>query len=333
MIGIRRISVIAAAAIAAGAFALAGCGDEQDSEGTELRLAHVLQQDHPVHKAMVRMAELVEEKTDGELTIHLRHSEQLGAEKELIEKCQAGEIHMTKVSTNALEANVRDLGVYALPFLFRDEAHYFKVIEGPVGQELLEKLSAAGLKGLVYYDAGARSVYANRPINGVGDLKGLKIRVQQSETMRDAMRALGAQPVAIPFGAQLTQALSKGQRVEAAENNPPSYWTEGHYKYCPYYFLDKHTRAPDVLVMNLDVWNQLGEAKRTALMEAAGQSAQYQKKLWKEDVRQRYKHLEREGVRITYEVDTAPLVEAVQSVYDGLSGHRRALVEKIRAVQ
>ena len=325
----------AAYAMAAAAALLAsGCGRKpSDGGGRQIKLAHVLTDKHPVHRAMVRMAELVQQKTGGALTIDIRHSAQLGAEKELIEKVQAGSIQMTKVSSNALEANVDEMGLFALPFLFRDEAHFWKVAEGPIGREILAKLDTAQMKGLTYYDAGARSFYSRRPITGAGDLKGLKIRVQQSPTMIRTMEVLGAIPVGIKFGPALTQQLQKGQRVEAAENNAPSYWTEGHYKSCPHYYLDGHSRAPDVLVMNANVWQSLGEGERTALLEAAAESAEHQKQLWKQETERLYGQLEAKGVKITREVDTAPFIEALKPVYQTLGPERRGWVERIRAVK
>ncbi len=315
---------------------LSGCGDDGSAPGAvetrTIRLAHVLTDKHPVHKAMVRMAELVAEKTDGALVLDLRHSAQLGAEKELIEKVQAGSIQTTKVSSNALEANVPAMGILTLPFLFRGEDHYWQVLGGPIGRDLLDELEAAGMKGLVYYDAGARSLYSRHPITGVESLKGMKIRVQQSPTMIETMRVLGAVPVGIKFGPELTQQLEKGERVTAAENNPPSYWTEGHYKSCPYYYLDRHSMPADVLVMNLKAWQSLSPEEQAALQKAARESAQYQRELWKAECERIYELLEAEGVKITYDVDPAPFMKAVEPVYAGLDPWQKAWVERIRAV-
>lgn len=322
------------AALAIGGLGLAGCGGDGAPPvpgARQIHLAHVLTDKHPVHQAMVRMAALLKEKTGGQLTVDIRHSAQLGGEKELVEKVQAGSVEMTKVSSNALESNVPDLGILTLPFLFRDEDHYWKVLDGPIGQELLDKLQRAGLKGLTWYDAGARSFYSRAPITGLESLRGLKIRVQESPTMIETMRALGALPQGIKFGPELTQQLEKGERVTAAENNPPSYWTEGHYKICPYYYLDEHSRPADVLVMNLKAWQSLAPEEQAALAEAARESSRYERKIWAEECERLYGRLEAEGVRITRHVDAAPFVKAVQPVYDHLSPERKAWVERIRA--
>lgn len=333
---VMRVGLGAGAALAAAALALyaTGCGGSGDQPGTkELRLAHVLTDKHPVHKAMVRMGEILKEKTGGRLTLDVRHSAQLGSEKELIEKIQAGSIQMTKVSASALESNLPDLGVLSLPFLFRDETHCWKVLEGPLGEELLARIGAMGLKGLAYYDAGARSFYSKTPIVSLESLKGLKVRVQQSPTMLETVAALGAVPVGIPFGPELTLQLEKGERVSAAENNAPSYWTEGHYKSCPYYYLDEHGRVPDILLVNLKAWNSLAPGEQKALAEAARESAVFERTLWREETERLYGLLEKEGVKITRGVDAAPFIRAVQPVYDRLPPERKALVERIRAMK
>jgi tripartite ATP-independent transporter DctP family solute receptor len=323
----------ATAATLAGAV-LAGCGaaERPAAPQRELRLAHVLTDKHPVHHAMARMAERVREKTGGSLSIDLRHSAQLGGETELLEKVQAGSIQMTKISSNALDASVPEMGLFALPFLFRDEEHFWRTLESDVGREILARLDSIGLKGLTWYDAGARSFYARDPITGVESLRGLRVRVQESPVMIETMRALGAIPVAIKFGPELTQQLQKGERVTAAENNAPSYWTEGHHRSCPYYFLTGHSRAPDLLVINLRAWNSLSADEQAALREAARESTVYQRRLWREETERIYRLLEQEGVRITHEVDPAPFIEAVQPIYDGMSPDRRAWVERIRAI-
>ena len=333
-VGLGSGAALAAAAALALALYAAGCGGSGDQTGVkEIRLAHVLNDKHPVHKALVRMAELVSAKTGGRLVIDIRHSAQLGSEKELIEKVQAGGIQMTKVSTTALESNVADLGIFSLPFLFRDERHYWQVLEGPIGEAFLAKVEAMGLKGLIYYDAGARSFYSKNPITGLESLKGLKVRVQQSPTMLETMTVLGAIPVGIPFGPELTLQLEKGERVSAAENNAPSYWTEGHYKSCPYYYLDEHGRVPDILLVNLKAWNSLAPGEQKALADAARQSVAFERPLWREETERLYGLLENEGVKITRGVDAAPFIRAVQPVYDRLPPERKALVERIRAVQ
>ncbi|MFP4141523.1 MAG: TRAP transporter substrate-binding protein [Planctomycetota bacterium] len=311
---------------------MVGCEGGGD-QGREIKLAHVLTDRHPVHKAMVRMAELVNGRTDGKLTIDIRHSAQLGAEKELIEKVQSGQIQMTKVSSNALESVTPAMGVFTLPWLFRGEEHYEKALRSQPAREILDKLQEQGLKGLVYYDAGARSFYARRPIEGIGDLQGLKIRVQNSPTMIATMRALGAVPVSIPFGAELTQALEKGQLVTAAENNIPSYETEEHYRSCSHFYADGHSRAPDVLVMNLKAWRSLSPEEQDALQTAADESADYQFTLWDRTTAELKKKLQDKGVTFTEPDTVEPFQRAVEEVYQKLPDWKKKWVRRLREVK
>jgi tripartite ATP-independent transporter DctP family solute receptor len=314
-----------------GLSAVVGC--DSGDENRQIKLAHVLTARHPVHKAMVRMAELVKERTDGKLTIDIRHSAQLGAEKELIEKVQSGQIQMTKVSSNALEPIAPAMGVFTLPWLFRGEAHYEKALRSRPAKEILDQLQKQGLKGLVYYDAGARSFYSREPIKGIADLQGLDVRVQNSPTMVATMRALGAVPKSIPFGAELTQALEKGQLVTAAENNIPSYETEEHYRSCPHFFQDGHSRAPDVLVMNLTAWRSLSPEEQDALQTAAEKSAEYQFTLWDRTVAELKKKLETKGVTFTRPDSVEPFQRAVQSVYKELPDEKKKWVRRFRDVK
>ena len=317
-------------ALLAVVLSLACSGGEPSSR--TLLLAHVLTPDHAVHRALVRMGESLARETNGSLTLQIRHSAQLGAEKELLEKVQAGQIQLTKVSTNALDSLVPELGVFALPWLFRDHAHFVTTTDGPVGQELLRTADRAGLRALVYYEAGARSFYARGPITGLESLRGLRVRVQQSPTMIATMAALGAIPVPIPFGPELTLALKKGERVSAAENNPPSYWTQEHYRSAPYYFLDGHTRAPDLLLMNGAAWAALSDAERAALADAAEESARWQRETWLREEDELMARLEAGGAKITRDVDTAPFIAATAPVYAELPADLRRWSERIRAL-
>lgn len=317
-------------ALLAAVLSLACSGAESGSR--TLLLAHVLTPDHAVHRALVRMGDTLARETNGSLTLQIRHSAQLGAEKELLEKVQAGQIQLTKVSTNALDSLVPELGVFALPWLFRDHAHFVATTDGPIGRELLRTADRAGLRALVYYEAGARSFYAREPIAGLESLRGLRVRVQQSPTMIATMTALGAIPVPIPFGPELTLALKKGERVSAAENNPPSYWTQEHYRSAPYYFLDGHTRAPDLLLMNGAAWASLSDVERAALTDAAEESARWQRETWLREEEELLGRLEAGGAEITRDVDTAPFIAATQPVYGELPEDLRRWSERIRAL-
>jgi tripartite ATP-independent transporter DctP family solute receptor len=230
---------------------------------------------------MVHMAERVAESSDGAMRIDIYPGEQLGTERQALELLQIGSVGMTKVSSAVLEGFAPEFRVLSLPFLFRDEAHRFAVLDGPIGRELLEGAARYRLRGLVFYDAGARSFYTvDRPIRQPADLEGLKIRTQESPVAGQMVSTLGGSATPIAWG-ELYTALQQGV-VDGAENNPPSFHLSRHYEVCRYYTLDEHTAVPDVLLVSTHVWSRLTERERAWLTEAAAESAELQKRLWRE---------------------------------------------------
>ena len=173
----------------------------------------------------------------------------------LLELLQIGSLGMTKVSSSVLEQFVPAFRVFGLPYLFRDDAHRFAVLEGPVGRQLLLAGEAVWLRGLTYYDAGTRSFYTTRrAIERPRDLSGLKIRTQESASAIRMINLLGGAATPISFG-ELYTALQQGI-VDGAENNPPSYHTSRHYEVARFYSLDEHTAVPDVLLVSTVVWEE-----------------------------------------------------------------------------
>ena len=252
-----------------------------------LKLAHTLPVTHPVHKAMVFMAEKVDEKSGGRMQVEVFPNEQLGNEKECIEALQLGYLAMTKTSSAPMESFVNKMKVFAIPYLFRDSEHFWKVLNGPIGKELLLAGESKRLRGLCYYDAGARSFYTkDRAINTPDDLGGLKIRVMNSAMSIMMIRAMGGSAAPIPFG-ELYTALDQGV-VDGAENNPPSFVQARHYEVCKYYSLDEHTRLPDILMISTRVWNGLSAEQQRILQEAADESVEYEGTVSEKEDKQDY---------------------------------------------
>jgi len=196
-----------------------------------LKLAHVLDTTHPVHQGMVVMAERLAEKSKGRMRVDIYPSGQLGAERDLIELLQIGSLAMTKVSTAPLEAFVPDMKIFGVPYVFRDDEHRWKVLNGEIGKRLLLAGEPYLLRGMCYYDAGSRSFYTkDRPINTPADLRGLKIRVMKSMTAVKMVQALGGSATPIPWG-ELYSSLHYGV-VDVAANNPPSFYLSRHYEVC-----------------------------------------------------------------------------------------------------
>ncbi len=297
----------------------AGCEKKEAGSKVEvvLKLAHSLDITHPVHKAMVYMAERVKEKSSGRMKVEIFPNEQLGTEKESIEALQLGYLAMTKTSTAPMEGFVPRMMVFGIPYLFRDTEHCWKVLKGPLGKELLIAGQSKGLRGLCYYDAGARSFYAKKEIHSPADLKGLKIRVQNSIMSIKMVEAMGGSPTPIPWG-ELYTALDQGV-VDAAENNPPSFRASRHYEICKYYILDEHTRVPDLLVISTKVWNNLAPEFQQILQEAVDESVEYQRKIWAEAEKEDMKTVQDAGVKII-RPDKEPFRASVRSVWDEFEG-------------
>ena len=244
-----------------------------------IRLGHGLSTTHSVHQAMEYMDSILRVESNGKMKIQIYPSEQLGTERQCLELLQIGSLDMTKVSTGSLENFSPNIKVFGLPFLFRDREHSYSVLDGPIGKDLLLGTEKYWLKGLAYYDAGARSFYSKeKKINSPKDLEGLKIRVMESKTAFDMVKALGGSPTPISFG-ELYTSLQQGV-VDGAENNPPSFYLSRHYEVCKFYTLDEHTVLPDVLLMSTHMWDSFSDQEKKWLDKAVKESVTEQRKLW-----------------------------------------------------
>lgn len=305
---------------------------QKDKSARVIKLGHGLDVSHPVHKAMVFMAERLKEKSNGALTIDIYPSQQLGSERECLELLQIGSLGMTKVSTGVLENFVPNLKVLGLPFLFRDTQHRYDVLEGEVGVELLNASISKRLKGLTFYDAGSRSFYGKRPIRTPEDLDGEKVRVMESQTAINMVKALGGSPTPIAWG-ELYTALQQGI-VDGAENNLPSFYTSRHYEICKYYTMDQHTAVPDELLISTLLWNKLSKQEQQWVKEAAQESRVYEKKIWHEAEMEALTKIKEAGVQII-EPDKEAFRELVQPLYQAYEENpeMKKLIEEIQAVK
>lgn len=289
---------------------LASCGPQ--TEVITLKLGHALDTGHAVHKGMVHMAERLDFYSDGKMKIEIYPSGQLGSERELVELLQIGSLAMTKVSSSPLESFVPEMKVFSLPYVFRDKAHYDRVLASDIGKSLLLAPEKVRLRGMGYYDAGSRSFYTTkRAINHPQDLAGLKIRVQKSQTSVDMIAAMGGAATPISWG-ELYTALQQGV-VDGAENNPPSLYLSRQYEVCKYYILDEHTSVPDILLMSLHIWNNLNPEQQGWLQRAVDDSVIFQGQLWEEASNDALAEIEASGVEII-RPDKAPFMAAVEGM-------------------
>jgi len=280
----------------------------------EFRAADAQNEDYPTVQALEYMGRLVSERTGGRHSIRIFHSRELGEEKDTIRQIRAGAIDLDRINAALIGNLVPTTNALAMPFLFRSVEHLQKVLDGPIGNEILNSFEPYGFVGLAFYDSGARSIYDSvRPIRSVDDMKGLRIRVQQSDLMSEVIKALGAQPVELPYG-QVSTALST-KLVDGAENNWPSFVNSGHDKYAKYYTLTQHTMTPEVLVMSLKAWDGLSDDERKIFREAALESSRFMHERWKElEVRSRA-DAEAAGVKVTTDFDRASFEAATAGIY------------------
>jgi tripartite ATP-independent transporter DctP family solute receptor len=309
---------------------LAACS--ADSGVRKLKIAHGLDQGHPVHLAMEYLALKAKEKSGGKLLISVYPSQQLGTERECLELLQIGSLAMTKVSSSVLEGFAPIYKVFSLPFMFRNDEHKFKIFEGEVGRQLLLSPQKFWLRGLCFYDAGSRSFYTkDKPITKPDDLVGLKIRTQESPTSVKLVNSLGGSATPISWG-ELYTALQQGV-VDGAENNPPSFYLSKHYEVCKYYSLNEHTSVPDVLLISTIIWNDLSEIEQQWMQEAANESYEYEKVLWKKSELEALAAVQKAGVQVLYP-DKKPFEEKVKPLIDEYMNEPAVyeLIKKIKAV-
>jgi len=298
----------------------------------ELKLAHGLPTDHPVHEAMMFMAQRCAELSDGKLTIEVYPSGQLGSEQQCVELVQIGSLAITKVSAAVMESFAEDYKVFGLPYVFESKEHAFKVYDGDIGKDLLLSTEDKWIRGLTYYDAGSRSFYTiAKPITHPDDLIGMKIRVMRSITAMEMVRALGGSATPISWG-ELYTALQSGV-VDGAENNPPSLYTSRHYEVCKFYSLDEHTTIPDVLVISQKIWDDLSDKEKEWVQQAADESAELQRKLWAESEELSYSEVQKAGVKINYP-DKAPFIEKVQPLLESYRDNEviYSYIKRIQAI-
>lgn len=301
---------------------MSGCSTKAKSQGTseasdvrELRFAYA-SNSQPVIDAMRKFGELVEEKTNGEVTVTYFPDGQLGGERELIELTQSGAIDFTKVSASALESFSKQYAIYSLPYLFDDETHFFKAMnEETLMAPIYASTKDLGFQGLTYYDSGQRSFYmVDGPVKSPDDLKGKKIRVMQSETAIKMVKLLGGSPV--PMGSDEVYTSLQSNLINGSENNEFVLYTAGHGGVAKYYSYDEHTRVPDIVIMNEAIRDTLTEAQVAAIEEAAKESTRFEIAAFKQAIEDEKQIAQTEYDVQFFDVDNAPFREAVKPLHE-----------------
>ena len=302
-----------------------------------LTVAEVHPNDYPTTLGLFKFAELVEQRSGGEIVIDVKYGGQLGSgEKKVVEQVQFGALDMARISVSPVTEFVPALEAFGLPYIWKSQESMWKVLNGEIGQRLLRAVEKYKFYGLNYYEAGARSFYnSKREIKTVADLKGLKIRVQKSELMLDLVNTMGANATPIAFG-EVYDAISKGV-IDGAENNWPSYESTGHYEVAKYYTLDTHTRVPEITIASKITFDKKLTPKQIELIKKAALDTQdYVIDKWNERVEASKKKVMATGKNIITELTPEAregFVKAVQPLYEKYGKKHQAIIKEIRSQQ
>jgi tripartite ATP-independent transporter DctP family solute receptor len=325
----RREFLVQTGALAAGTALLGAPSLVRAQQKMVLKAADVHALGYPTVEAVVRMGKKLEAATNGRLSIQMFPAMQLGGEKEMIEQAQVGALQFARISLGPMGPVVDELNVFNLPFIFRDEAHMRKVIDGPIGQELLDKISnnpASRLIALGWMDSGTRSVYTKKPIHSPADLNGLKIRMMGNPVFVDTMNAMGGKGISMSFS-ELYSALQTGV-VDGAENNPPSLLTQNHYLVTKFYSLTGHLIIPEILIFSRRTWETLSSQDQALLKKLAREAQLEQRVLWDKMVEDSVQKLKAGGVQFIT-VDKKPFYEATRSVREKYGAKYAALIKRM----
>jgi len=289
---------------------------------------------YPTVAAVESLGKKLDAATNGRLSVQMFAAMQLGGEKEAIEQAQVGALQLARVSVGTLGPVIDDLNVFNLPFLFRNTAHMQKVIDGDIGTELLDKVTnndKAGLIGLCWMDAGARSIYTiKKPVHAIADLKGLKIRVIGNPMFVDMMNALGGNGVAMGYD-QVFSALQTGV-VDGAENNPPSYVFDNHYTVAKFYTLTQHLIVPEMLVFSRKTWDTLSKDDQALIRKFSREAQLEERDLWNKYETAAMEKAKAAGCEIIDIADKKPFQDAVKPVWDKYGPKYSAMIKRIQDV-
>lgn len=315
-------------------FFLCGCAKpQQEYPDIVLRYADNQPKDYPTTQAAEYFADLVEERTGGKVVIRVYCNGELGDENSVMEQVQFGGIDFTRVSLGTLSEALAEFEVLQLPYLYDNAEHMWRVLDGELGESFLESTQEAGIVGLSWFDAGARSFYTRVPVRSLTDLQGMTIRVQESGFMSRVVELLGAIPIQIAYG-DVYSALQT-EIIDGAENNFPSYAAAGHYEAAPYLVLDEHSRLPEMQIMSMVTQERiaaLDEEYIKVIQECARESAIYERQLWLEKEQEAKKLVKTLGCEIT-KLDKEQLEAfrlAVQPLYDSYTEEEKQMILRIQ---
>ncbi len=290
--------------------------------------------DYPTTLGGYKFAELVEERTDGRIKIIVYPNSQLGYERDVIQQLQFGGVDFARISLSQLAEFAPQFNVLQMPYLYRDSKHMWKVLDGKIGKDFMNAVKGSSLVALSWYDAGARHFYNSvRPINALEDIKGLRIRVQESQLMTEMVETLGAIPVPLVYS-DVYSSLQRGM-IDGAENNWPSYESTGHYEVAPYYTIDEHTRVPELQLCSQVTWDKLSSEDQQIIRSCARESALYERELWIQQEEKSQKIATDNGVQVVVlsPQEKARFQAAVKGIYEKYCKDYMDIIEDIIATE
>ncbi len=287
-------------------------------------------EDYPTTLGGKYFAELVEERTDGRIRILVRAEGVMGTEPEVFKQLQYGGIDFARISSLTAAEYIPKMNVLSIPYLYTDSKHMWKVLDGEIGDAFLGLTMDEDIVGLSWYDAGVRNFYSTEsPITCLEDMKGMKIRVQESEIMADMIDALGAEAIRLDYE-QIYSAFERGN-IDGAENNWPSYESMHHYEVAEYYTVDEHTRVPELQLCSKSTWDKLGDEDRRIIMQCAKESALYERTLWVEYEEEARRIAIENGTQVTELSleEKQRFQDAVKPVYEKYCGEYMDIINQI----
>ena len=325
---IRPRFITALRATSAGLLLLTVCA----LQAQVMKAADVHPVGYPTVVAVENMGKKLSAATNGRISFTLFPGSVLGGEKEMIEQTQVGAIQFLRTSLGPVGPVVPEVNVFNMPFVFRSEAHMRAVIDGPIGQELLDKISAspARLVALAWMDGGTRSLYTKKPVRKPEDLKGQKIRMMGNPLFVDTMNAMGGNGISMGYGEVFT-AIQTGV-VDGAENNPPSLFTANHFQAgAKYYTQTRHLIIPEIFVMSKVSWDKLSKDDQALVKKTAREAQFEQRSLWDKSVADYTGKLKAAGVDFI-EIDNKPFYDATAAVRSKYGAAYTDLIKRIEAV-
>lgn len=304
----------------------------QAAHALEIKFADIHPAGYPTVVAEESMGKTLTKESNGELTFKYFPGGVLGSEKEVVEQAQVGAVQMTRVSLGIVGPVVPDVNVFNMPFIFRDHDHMRKVIDGEVGDAILDRItnSEFGLVALAWMDGGTRNLYTKKPVRKLEDLKGMKIRVQGNPMFIETINAMGGNGIAMDTG-EIFSALQTGV-IDGAENNPPTMLEHNHYQNAKFYSLTGHLILPEPIVMSKITWEKLTPAQQDMVKKAAKAAQAEERMLWDKKSAASEEKLKAAGVEFIA-VDKKPFYDATAAVRAKYGAPYADLIKRIEAVQ